>query len=70
MTDASAEAASTPILAAALAGIGFTVSLFITDLAFADAALQAAAKIGVLFASALASLIGAVILLTRRRTAS
>jgi len=56
--------------AAALAGIGFTVSLFITDLAFADAELQAAAKIGVLGASALASVIGATILLTRRRNAS
>ncbi len=48
--------------AAALAGIGFTVSLFITDLAFADADLRAASKIGILGASALASIVGAAIL--------
>jgi Na+/H+ antiporter NhaA len=48
--------------AAGLAGIGFTVSLFITDLAFDDAPLQAAAKIGILGASLLASILGAVVL--------
>ena len=53
--------------AAALAGIGFTVSLFITDLAFDDAGLEAAAKVGILGASAAASVLGAV-LLRRRRT--
>ena len=37
--------------AASLAGIGFTVSLFIADLAFADPALRDEAKIGVLAAS-------------------
>ena len=48
--------------AAALAGIGFTVSLFITDLAFDDPQLQAASKIGILGASLVASIIGAVLL--------
>ncbi len=52
--------------AAALAGIGFTVSLFITDLAFEDASLQAASKIGILAASLAASIIGAVILARAR----
>jgi Na+/H+ antiporter NhaA len=44
--------------AAALAGIGFTVSLFIADLAFGDEALRDEAKIGVLVASALAAALG------------
>jgi Na+:H+ antiporter, NhaA family len=45
-----------------LAGIGFTVSLFITDLAFQDAAPVAEAKAAILFASALAGLVGYFIL--------
>ncbi|MEM7339755.1 MAG: Na+/H+ antiporter NhaA [Actinomycetota bacterium] len=45
-----------------LAGIGFTVSLFITDLAFDDAAVIANAKIAVLAASVLASALGAIAL--------
>jgi NhaA family Na+:H+ antiporter len=49
---------------AALGGIGFTVSLFITDLAFTDPALVAQAKVGILTASVLAALIGVVLLLT------
>jgi Na+/H+ antiporter NhaA len=44
--------------AGALAGIGFTVSLFVTDLAFADEALRDEAKVGVLVASVLAAAIG------------
>jgi NhaA family Na+:H+ antiporter len=51
---------------AALAGIGFTVSLFVTDLAFSDARLQSAAKVGILGASLAASLLGAAILLVSR----
>ena len=47
---------------AAIAGIGFTVSLFITALAFDDPDLTDQAKIGVLAASVLAALIGSVIL--------
>jgi NhaA family Na+:H+ antiporter len=49
---------------AALGGVGFTVSLFITDLAFTDAALISQAKVGILTASAVAALAGAVLLLT------
>lgn len=49
----------------ALAGIGFTVSLFITGLAFTSPALQIEAKIGILAGSLIASL-GGVILLLRR----
>ncbi len=43
--------------AAAVAGIGFTVSLFIADLAFSDPQLKAA-KTGILAASLLASVVG------------
>jgi NhaA family Na+:H+ antiporter len=47
---------------AALGGIGFTVALFIAELAFGDPVLVADAKIGILLASALASLLGAALL--------
>jgi Na+:H+ antiporter, NhaA family len=52
---------------AALAGIGFTVSLFVTGLAFDDPELVEEAKIGILAASVLASLAGAIILAGFRR---
>lgn len=48
--------------AGAVAGIGFTVSLLIAGLAFTGGADLTAAKIGVLGASLLASVVGAVIL--------
>jgi NhaA family Na+:H+ antiporter len=48
---------------AALGGIGFTVSLFITDLAFTDPGLIDQAKVGILTASAAAAVIGTVLLL-------
>ncbi len=48
--------------AAALGGIGFTVSLFITGLAFSDEALLAQAKVGILAGSTLAALVGAAVL--------
>jgi Na+:H+ antiporter, NhaA family len=47
---------------AALAGIGFTVSIFVTGLAFDDAGLQNEAKIGILVGSAAAAVIGTLIL--------
>jgi len=53
-----------------LAGIGFTVSLFITELAFTDQVLVDAAKIGVLGGSLVAAVGGMVLLaiLGRRRS--
>jgi NhaA family Na+:H+ antiporter len=48
-----------------LAGIGFTVAVFIAGLAFVDAELQDAAKIGILAASVLAALLGAGFLAAR-----
>ena len=47
---------------ACLAGIGFTMSLFIAMLAFADTALIDAAKRGVIVGSLLAGVVGAVLL--------
>jgi NhaA family Na+:H+ antiporter len=47
---------------AAVAGIGFTVSLFVAELAFTDGSLRDAAKIGVLAASAVAAVIGGIAL--------
>lgn len=44
-----------------VAGIGFTMSLFVAQLAFEDAALLGAAKLGVLVASALALVMGLVL---------
>jgi NhaA family Na+:H+ antiporter len=46
----------------ALAGIGFTVSLFISGLAFDEAALRDQAALGVLAASAIAAVIGVLVL--------
>jgi len=53
---------------AAVAGIGFTVSLFVTELAFDDPALQDEAKIGILVASAIAGALGTLLLRRRSRT--
>jgi NhaA family Na+:H+ antiporter len=52
---------------AALAGIGFTVSLFITGLAFTDELLVSEAKMGVLGGSVLSALVGAGVLIFRAR---
>ncbi len=49
--------------AAALGGIGFTVSLFIAGLAFSDPALADAAKLAILAASVTSAVVGAAILL-------
>ena len=46
----------------ALAGIGFTVSLFVTGLAFDDVVRQDEAKIGILVASTIAAVLGSLIL--------
>ncbi|MFD1545376.1 Na+/H+ antiporter NhaA [Nonomuraea guangzhouensis] len=46
---------------AAVSGIGFTVALFIVDLAFDDPSVQSQAKIGILSGSLLAALLGGVI---------
>ncbi len=51
---------------AALAGIGFTVSLFVTGLAFPDVDRQNQAKVGILVASVLAALVGSTLLSIRR----
>ena len=50
----------------ALAGIGFTVSLFITNLAFTPEHVISQATIGILAASTIAAVVGAVILRTSR----
>lgn len=47
-----------------IAGVGFTMSLFINNLAFTDASHIEEAKIGILFASVLSGLIGFTILFT------
>ena len=51
----------------AVAGIGFTVSLFITELAFDTDTLQDNAKIGILIASVSVAIIGATIFLLANR---
>ena len=45
-----------------LAGIGFTMSLFITDLAFSEDSLVEAAKLGIVGASVIAGAVGWTIL--------
>ena len=49
--------------AGTLAGIGFTMAIFITTLAFKDANLIAASKVGILAASVLATVAGILVLL-------
>ena len=48
-----------------LAGVGFTVAIFIAGLAFTDPALTDSAKVGILIASAIAGVMGAVFLALR-----
>jgi NhaA family Na+:H+ antiporter len=49
-----------------VAGVGFTVSLFISDLAYPASALREVGKVGILLASVLAGALGAVALRMRR----
>jgi Na+:H+ antiporter, NhaA family len=51
---------------AALAGIGFTVSLFVAELAFGGTALSEAARMGVLLSSVTSGLVGLLVLRTIR----
>jgi len=50
----------------ALAGVGFTVSLFVAELAFTDALLTDEAKLGIFIGSGIAGLIGYFVLRTMR----
>jgi len=52
---------------AALGGIGFTVSLFIAQLAFEDPALQEQAKVGIFAGSLISGLFGAALLIALAR---
>jgi Na+/H+ antiporter NhaA len=47
---------------AILCGIGFTISLFVTDIAFTDEATKAQAKVGILAGSLVAALMGTAVL--------
>ncbi|HEV2895212.1 MAG TPA: Na+/H+ antiporter NhaA [Actinomycetota bacterium] len=57
---------------ATVAGIGFTVPLFVADLAFPDGRFQAPVKLGLLLASVVAGAAGALVLVlaARRRPAA
>jgi NhaA family Na+:H+ antiporter len=53
--------------ASALAGIGFTVSIFIAGLAFDDAVMIDDAKVGIFLGSIASGVLGTVLLLTLGR---
>jgi NhaA family Na+:H+ antiporter len=50
------------VAVAAVAGIGFTVSLFVAELAFEPGSVQDAARLGILAASTIAAAVGATVL--------
>jgi len=53
-----------------LGGIGFTMSIFITQLAFIDQSMVAAVKIGIFFASFIAGIIGVLLILNAHKNKS
>ncbi|CAN5798689.1 Na+/H+ antiporter NhaA [soil metagenome] len=53
---------------AAVAGVGFTVSLFVASLAFTDPLLVSQAKLGIFLGSIVAGVVGSLILLSSRKT--
>jgi NhaA family Na+:H+ antiporter len=55
------------VAVAAVAGIGFTVSLFIADLAYDDPALTETAKVGIFVGSLLAAAIGSALMIAAGR---
>jgi len=50
-----------------LGGIGFTMSIFITHLAFIDQSIVGAVKLGIFFASFIAGVIGVMLILKASR---
>tara|TARA_R110002096_G_scaffold361075_3_gene554176 strand:+ start:76942 stop:78288 length:1347 start_codon:yes stop_codon:yes gene_type:complete len=52
---------------AVLGGVGFTMALFVGSLAFKDPALVEQAKLGILLASTVAAILGAVLLVTAQK---
>ena len=52
---------------ACLAGIGFTMALFISGVAFPGTGLESQAKLGILLGSLVSAIIGIAILVTTRR---
>ncbi len=50
-----------------LAGVGFTMSIFISHLAFADEATIAAAKLSIFAASFVAAVIGVILILSAKK---
>ena len=55
--------------ASILGGVGFTMAIFVANLAFADAVLVATAKLGILLASLAAGVLGFTFLLVQARGA-
>ncbi|MBQ9691052.1 MAG: Na+/H+ antiporter NhaA, partial [Eggerthellaceae bacterium] len=63
------------LVAAILGGVGFTMAIFVANLAFTDLAIRTTAKAGVLTGSVLAGILGFTVLLIKtnldaRRTRS
>jgi NhaA family Na+:H+ antiporter len=53
-----------------LGGIGFTMSLFVANLAFGDTLALELAKVGILAASIVSGVAGAIVLLRRTKASS